>query len=50
MEPSFKARTNNIRQTETDLCKNFYIDALVSKGSLDLDGVKFKCKRNTCNI
>ena len=39
MEPSFKARTNNICQTETDLCKNFYIDALVSKGSLDLDGV-----------
>ena len=50
MESSFKARTKNIRQTETDLCKNFYIDALVLKGSLDLDGVKFKCKRNTCNI
>ena len=50
MESSFKAKTNNIRQTETDLCKNFYIEALVLKGSLDLDGVKFKCKRNTCNI
>ena len=30
--------------------KTFKIDALVLKASLDLDGVKFKCKRNTCNI
>ena len=48
MESSFKARTNTNRQTET--AKTFKIDALVLKVSLDLDGVKFKCKRNTCNI
>ena len=34
MEPSFNAKT----------------EALVVKASLDLDGVKFECKQNTCNI
>ena len=24
--------------------------AKILKASLDLDGVKFKCKRNTCNM
>ena len=30
--------------------KTFKMDALVLKASLDLNGVKFKCTRNTCNI
>ena len=51
MESSFKARINTNRQTETAFyAKTFKIDPLVLKASLDLDGIKFKCKRNTCNI
>ena len=54
MESSLKAIYNTNRQTETALLQKLNLKLTrcftCNKASLDLDGVKFKRKRNTCNI
>ena len=54
MESSLKAIYNTNRQTETALLQKLNLKLTrcftCNKASLDLDGVKFKRKRKTCNI